>query len=406
MVRSRQRSTLTATSLVLKKLTFNTMKLNIDADLKKLIPPLAPDERALLEASIIAEGCRDAIITWNDTIVDGHNRYEICTKHGIPFRTEDRNFESMDEVKVWMIDNQKGRRNLTDGWKFELAQERKRILAEKGKEKQIQTLKRGDNVPVLSIVDKTEHNTQKEIAADLGWSTGKVAMADVVWKQADEQVKEKVKAGEVSINEAYQEIKKEEKKQEREKQIEEVRQKIEQEEITAPSGKFDVIAIDPPWAYDEKGGFSSDQHDPDGNRGGVDYPTMTVEQIGKIDLPSKDDSVLFLWTTHAFLRDSFALLDQWGYTYKATIVWDKERMGMGRTIRLQCEFCLLAIKGKPIIEGASERDIIREARREHSRKPEAFYAMVERMCMGRKLDYFSREQRQGWDTYGAEAGKF
>ena len=196
------------------------------------------------------------------------------------------------------------------------------------------------------------------------------------------------------------------KKDEREKQIEEVRQKIEQEEITAPSGKFDVIAIDPPWAYDEKGGFSSDQHDPDGNRGGVDYPTMTVEQIGKIDLPSKDDSVLFLWTTHAFLRDSFALLDQWGYTYKATIVWDKERMGMGRTIRLQCEFCLLAIKGRPIIEGASERDIIREARREHSRKPEAFYAMVERMCMGRKLDYFSREQRKGWDTYGAEAGKF
>jgi N6-adenosine-specific RNA methylase IME4 len=379
------------------------MKLNIDADLKKLIPPLAPDERALLEASIIAEGCRDAIITWNDTIVDGHNRYEICTKHGIPFRTEDRDFESADEVKIWMIDNQKGRRNLTDGWKFELAQERKRILNQKGKQTQ------GIRNDLLSNIDKKieiGHNTQKEIAADLGWSTGKVAMADVVWKQADDQVKEKVKAGEVSINEAYQEIKREEKKHEREKQIEEVRQKIEQEEITAPSGKFDVIAIDPPWAYDEKGGFSSDQHDPDGNRGGVDYPTMTVEQIGKIDLPSKDDSVLFLWTTHAFLRDSFTLLDQWGYTYKATIVWDKERMGMGRTIRLQCEFCLLAIKGRPIIEGASERDIIREARREHSRKPEAFYAMVERMCMGRKLDYFSREQRQGWDTYGAEAGKF
>jgi N6-adenosine-specific RNA methylase IME4 len=196
------------------------------------------------------------------------------------------------------------------------------------------------------------------------------------------------------------------KKDEREQQIEQVRQKIEQEELIAPTGKFDVIAIDPPWAYDEKGGFSSEQHDSEGNRGGVDYPTMTVEQIGKIDLPSKDDSVLFLWTTHAFLRDAFELLDRWKYNYKATIVWDKEKMGMGRNIRMQCEFCLLATKGKPIINGASERDIIREARREHSRKPEAFYTMVDRMCIGKKLDYFSREQRTGWDTYGAEADKF
>jgi N6-adenosine-specific RNA methylase IME4 len=377
------------------------MKLNIDADLKKLIPPLAPDERALLEASIIAEGCRDAIITWNDTIVDGHNRYEICTKHGIPFRTEDRDFESADEVKVWMINNQFGRRNLSNYQRSILALELESLFKHKAKQKQIES---GGAVPQKSAKPPIE--TRQEIAKVAQVSHDTIAKVKVLREQAHEDVKKKLEAGTVSINEAYQEIKKEEKKQEREKQIEEVRQKIEQEEIVAPSGKFDVIAIDPPWAYDEKGGFSSDQHDPDGNRGGVDYPTMTVEQIGKIDLPAKDNSVLFLWTTHAFLRDSFALLDQWGYTYKATIVWDKERMGMGRTIRLQCEFCLLAIKGRPIIEGASERDIIREARREHSRKPEAFYAMVERMCMGRKLDYFSREQRKGWDTYGAEAGKF
>ena len=133
---------------------------------------------------------------------------------------------------------------------------------------------------------------------------------------------------------------------------------------------------------------------------------MTTDEISNIELPSKDDSVLFLWTTHAFIKDAFRLLSDWEYNYKATIVWDKERMGMGSTVRMQCEFCLLATKGKPIISGASERDIIREARREHSRKPDGFYAMVERMCMGRKLDYFSREQRKGWDTYGAETQKF
>ena len=133
---------------------------------------------------------------------------------------------------------------------------------------------------------------------------------------------------------------------------------------------------------------------------------MLTTDIAKINLPLKDDAVVFLWTTHAFIQDAFYLLKEWGLNYKAVIVWDKERMGMGATIRMQCEFCLLAIKGKPIIQGASERDIIREARREHSRKPEAFYTMVERLCIGRKLDFFSREQRKNWESYGAETEKF
>ena len=123
-------------------------------------------------------------------------------------------------------------------------------------------------------------------------------------------------------------------------------------------------------------------------------------------MPAADDCVLFLWTTHAFLKDSFDIMQNWGFEYKATIVWDKIKMGMGRNIRMQCEFCLLGVKGKPIIQGNSERDIITEARREHSRKPEAFYEMVERMCIGNKLDYFSRQARNNWEHYGAEQGQF
>ena len=183
------------------------MNLKVNEELRALIPPLKEDEYKLLEESIINEGCRDKLITWNDTIVDGHNRYEICTKHGMPFDVEDRDYENIDAVKIWMIDNQKGRRNLTDGWKFELAQTRKDILLQKGKENK---LGRGK---VLSNVDKT--NTRDEIAKDLGWSTGKVAMADKVWKEAKPEVKEQIKAGETSINQAYQEIKKEENKKQR-----------------------------------------------------------------------------------------------------------------------------------------------------------------------------------------------
>jgi len=92
----------------------------IDQEFKALIPPLTPDERAGLEASILTEGCRDALIVWGDILIDGHNRYEICTKHNIPYKTQQIEFASRAEARIWIRKNQLARRNLTDGWKIEL----------------------------------------------------------------------------------------------------------------------------------------------------------------------------------------------------------------------------------------------------------------------------------------------
>ena len=381
--------------------------IEIKEEFKKLIPALSAEEYAQLEANILEEGIREPVITWNGFIIDGHNRFSIAQRFDLDYKTTSKYFSNENLVKIWMLDNQFGKRNLTDAQRYLNRNEKRKLLKAQGKKKQIQTLKQGNKTPDLSTIDKTEtHNTRKEIADELGWSTGKVAMADVVFKKATPEVIAKVNKSQVSINAAYQEIKKEEKKEERDKKIQEVKQKIETENLTTLDKKYHVIAIDPPWAYNEKGGFSSDDYDAQSNRGAVDYPTMTIEQIKKIELPTADDSVLFLWTTHAFLRDSFDIMKEWGFEYKATIVWDKVKMGMGRNVRMQLEFCLLGIKGKPIIQGNSERDIITESRREHSRKPEAFYEMVERMCIGNKLDYFSRQTRNNWEHYGAEQGQF
>jgi N6-adenosine-specific RNA methylase IME4 len=381
--------------------------IQINEEFKKLIPALTNEEFKQLESNCINEGIREKIITWNGFIIDGHNRYEIATRWNLEYQTKSKKFDSEDDVKIWMITNQLGRRNLEIFVRYELEQELKKTLLKQGKLKQIQTLKKGVETPDLSLNDKTEtHNTQKIIAKKLDKSTGWVAMADVVSAKAPEKIKEKLRSGEMAVTTAYKEIKKEEKKAERDKKIKEVKQKIEEENLVTPNKKYHVIGIDPPWAYEEKGGFSSDDYNSESNRGAVDYPTMTVEQIKKIELPSADDCVLFLWTTHAFLRDSFDLLDEWGFKYKATLVWDKVKMGLGRTVRMQVEFCLIAIKGNPIINGSSERDIITEPRREHSRKPEAFYEMAERMCVGNKLDYFSRQNRKNWDHYGAEQGQY
>lgn len=377
--------------------------LSINPELKALIPPLTSEEFAQLEANVLAEGIREPIITWQGTIVDGHNRYELAQMYDLPFKVKEMQFSTMEDCKEWMIRNQFGRRNLSNYQRSVLALQLKKVFSDKAKEKELErktTFQKSEKSNLKPV------NTAKEIAKVANVSHDTIAKVEVIEAKASEDVKAKLSTGEVSINQAYQEIKKEEKKAERDKKIEEVKQKIESENLVQPNKKYHVIAIDPPWAYSEKGGFSSDDYDATSNRGAVDYPTMTVEQISKIELPTADDCVIFLWTTHAFLRDSFELLDNWGFNYKATLVWDKVKMGLGRTIRMQVEFCLIGVKGNPIINGSSERDIITEPRREHSRKPEAFYQMAERMCIGNRLDFFSRQNRENWDHYGAESGQF
>jgi len=185
--------------------------LEIKEEFKKLIPPLTVEEFKQLEQNCLDEGIREKIITWNGFIIDGHNRYEIATRWNLDYQTESKYFKNENDVKIWMIDNQNGRRNLTDGWKYKLQQNRKEILLEKGKEKMSLG---GELKEALSTIDKPlpKHDTRKQIAKALDWSTGKVAMADIVFKKATPELEEKVLNNEVTINQAYKEIKKEEKK--------------------------------------------------------------------------------------------------------------------------------------------------------------------------------------------------
>ena len=179
------------------------------------------------------------------------------------------------------------------------------------------------------------------------------------------------------------------------KQVEEIEKGVE-----TPDGLFDVIAIDPPWNY-------GTEYNSSGRRVANPYPEMTQEELKAIEIPAADNCVMFLWTTHKFIWDAKELLDAWGFEYRSMLVWDKQKIGMGNLIRMQCEFCLVGIKGKPVFkDNHSVRDLISEPRREHSRKPDVFYQLVNDLCVGRKLDFFSREPREGWCAYGNDTEKF
>jgi len=367
------------------------MQLTIEESLQALIPPLSSEEYAQLEANILAEGCRDALVVWDNTIIDGHNRYQICTEHNLPFGTEERNFANLDEAKVWMIDNQRGRRNLTDGWKFELAQAKKALLTEKHEEERLE--RRVSNIDTQESSSESGR-TRNAIAADLGWSTGKVAMADKVWKEADDKTKEAVKAGEVSINQAYTEVKREKKKKEVERRI----KQANESPIRAPSaGPYDLILADPPWRYDFSETKSRDIEN--------NYPTATVEDICSHKPDSSDHSILLLWATAPKILEAFRVMEAWGFTYKTQAVWDKEKIGMGYWFRGQHEILIVATKGNPSPPPPDFRvsSVFREARGKHSKKPECVYKWIEQAFHGHnKLEMYCRQPRDGWGAWGNE----
>ncbi len=106
------------------------MNIVVNEELKAYIDPLTADEREALERSLLAEGCRDALVLWGDVLVDGHNRHEICRRHGLPFRTvQHPAFQSLEDVQLWMIDQHLGRRSVSDFQRGVLALRKREIVA-------------------------------------------------------------------------------------------------------------------------------------------------------------------------------------------------------------------------------------------------------------------------------------
>ena len=108
------------------------MDIVVNEELKAYIDPLTADEYEALERSLLAEGCRDALVLWGDILVDGHNRYGICRKHDLPFQTvQNTRFQSIEDVHLWMIEQHLGRRSVSDFQRGVLALRKREILAER-----------------------------------------------------------------------------------------------------------------------------------------------------------------------------------------------------------------------------------------------------------------------------------
>lgn len=196
--------------------------LRIDPEFESLIPPLSDDEFKQLEENIVEAGmCYDPIITWDGVIIDGHNRWKIIQKHPeVSYKTYMEIFSDRNEAKLWIINNQLGRRNLEASDAIDLAEKKNEVKAQMAKEKKLSTLKQNENR--FDQMDKTGEppmNTRSEIAKTAGVSEGTVGRYQEVKKKAPELVP-KIKSGELTIGGAYKAMKDEERIPEQPKPIE------------------------------------------------------------------------------------------------------------------------------------------------------------------------------------------
>jgi N6-adenosine-specific RNA methylase IME4 len=178
-------------------------------------------------------------------------------------------------------------------------------------------------------------------------------------------------------------------------------ERIEAEPPPLPHGPFRVIVVDPPWPYQKRTEDAS-------HRGAVPYAAMSLDDLRALPVASRahEDAVLWLWTTNAHMPEAFGILRAWGFEHKTILTWAKDRLGCGDWLRGQTEHCILAARGRPVLTLAAETTLLHGRTREHSRKPDEFYALVESLCPGSKLELFARTKRDGWTTHGAELEMF
>jgi DNA modification methylase len=311
-------------------------------ELEILIPPLTSEEFKQLERNILEEGIRDPLVTWNGILVDGHNRYRIATEYDIDFETVEKEFPDMNAVKEWMVNNQLGRRNLPEFVRGELLSYVREMRKIEGKEKQLLTLNKGKESPVLSNIDKTEHNTRNEFAEKLGWSTGKTGMFDVVTKKAPEELKVKLRTGEVNIHQAYKEIKKDEKEQSKTQKAIEIIEKVYESNTnifhgncmefikTIEDKSIDCLITDPPYGVDiQFGAYDNQLSRKIENDGNIDDALLLLdEMLLEVKSKLKDNAHIYIFCNWKIYPQFNAIISK-HFQIKNLIIWDKLFMGMG-----------------------------------------------------------------------------
>lgn len=177
--------------------------------------------------------------------------------------------------------------------------------------------------------------------------------------------------------------------------------------------RFKTILADPPWQFQNRTGKVAPEH-----RRLSRYGTMTLDEIKALPVASVTDDTthLYLWVPNALLPEGIAVMQAWGFTYKTNFIWHKVRKdgepdgrGVGFYFRNVTEPVLFGVRGKnarTLAPGRTQVNILKTQKREHSRKPDEFYDIVESCSPGPYLEMFARGSRPGWSSWGNQADDY
>ncbi len=178
--------------------------------------------------------------------------------------------------------------------------------------------------------------------------------------------------------------------------------------VTKVQGRYSTILADPPWQFQNRTGKMAPEH-----RRLLRYPTMELAEI--LELPvarlAAATSHLYLWVPNALLQEGLNVMKAWGFTYKTNLVWYKIRKdggpdgrGVGFYFRNVTELILFGVRGsmRTLQPGRTQVNLMTSMKREHSRKPDQVYDIIEQCSPGPYLELFARFRREGWDQWGNE----
>lgn len=174
-------------------------------------------------------------------------------------------------------------------------------------------------------------------------------------------------------------------------------------------GPFSTILADPPWRFENRTGKMAPEH-----QRLLRYPTMTMEEIFELPVNrlAASRAHLYLWVPNALISEGLEVMKRWGFTYKTNLVWYKIRKdggpdgrGVGFYFRNVTELVLFGIRGgmRTLDAGRTQTNVISTRKREHSRKPDELYDIIEACSPGPYLELFARHPRKGWSQWGNEA---
>jgi N6-adenosine-specific RNA methylase IME4 len=380
--------------------------------LANIFPLLAGEDFAGLLADIKQHGQRETIYLYEGKILDGRNRHRACAK--LRIKPTFKTLAKSEDPLAFVISTNVKRRHLNESQRAWIASNFLRCL----KKNDDRSVYLGANLPPdkLSYVAKLFNVSERSIKS-----------ATATCERGTENLQRAVEQGYLPVSQGEQAARLASRDQDkiaagavackgrsvrtvinakvRIKKEKALGKKQKMHQLVWPVKKYGVILADPPWRY-EHPALSGPERSIE-----IHYPTMSLEEICAVPVGglAADDAVLFLWTTTPKLIESAEVIKAWGFEYRTSAVWVKDKIGTGYWFRNQHELLLVGTKGDipPPALGTQWSSVIEAPRGKHSVKPEVVFELIEDYFPTLpRIELFQRGRaRKGWDAWGDEAQK-